>query len=341
MNVTVIGGGTGSTVVLEGLKEYRDLNLSVIVGMMDDGGSNAVVRDEFGLLPLSDIRKSIVALADSGNDDMLRKLFTYRFSEGENIKGHTMGNLLMIAMTEIMGSEVEAIEMFRVMFNIRGNIFPVTLDDVRLVAEYGDGSKVVGEHLIDEMKEDKKIAMFYLDSKAEIYPGAKECIEDSEYIILGPGDLFTTMLPNLLVDGVSSALKKSKGKIIYISNLMTKVGQTRHRSHKQIVELIEGYIGKKIDYVLINKGRIPEEAYKRYIADGESLIVEDIENGQKRKIIRTDLVANDVIKKDKGDKLVRSLIRHDSKKVARELYKIFNDSPVRRFLKRVFSQYID
>lgn len=122
---------------------------------------------------------------------------------------------------------------------------------------------------------------------------------------------------------------------------MTKIGQTRHRSHKQIVELIEGYIGRKIDYILINNGRIPEEAYKRYVADGESLIIDDLEKTKKRKIIYADLVANDVIKKDKGDKLVRSLIRHDSKKLAKELYKIFNDSSIRRFLKGVFSQYID
>ncbi len=341
MNITVIGGGTGSTVVLEGLKEYRDLNLSVIVGMMDDGGSNAVVRDEFGLLPLSDIRKSIMALADSESNDMLRKLFTYRFSEGENIKGHTMGNLLMIAMTEIMGSEVEAIEMFKIMFNIRGNIYPVTLDNVRLVAEYGDGTKVVGEHLIDEIEEDKKIKKFYLDSKASIYSEAQKCIEDSEYIILGPGDLFTTMLPNLLVDGVSKALKTSKGKIVYISNLMTRLGQTRHRTQKEIINLIEGYIGRNIDYVLINNGRLPQEAFKRYIAEGENLIIDDIEYDKTKKIIRTDLVANDVINREKGDTLRRSLIRHDSKKLAKELYKIFNDSPFRRFLKRVFSQYID
>lgn len=341
MNITVIGGGTGSSVVLEGLKKYRDLNLSVIVGMMDDGGSNAVVRDEFGLLPLSDIRKSIVALEDSGNNEILRKLFTYRFSEGENIKGHTMGNLLMIAMTEIMGSEIEAIEMFRVMFNIRGNILPVTLDDARLVAEYGDGTKVVGEHLIDEVKEDKKIVKFYLDSKAKIYHQAKECIENSEYIILGPGDLYTTLLPNLLVDGILKAFRKSKGKIIFISNLMTKIGQTRHRSHMQIIELVEQYIGKKIDYVFINNGRIPEEAFKRYVSEGENLIIDDTKNGQGRKVIRADLVANNVVKKDKGDVLIRSLIRHDSNKIAKELYKIFNDSSVKRFLKRLFSVYID
>ena len=124
MNILLIGGGTGSTVVLEGLKKHRDLDLSVIVGMMDDGGSNAVVRDEFGLLPLSDIRKTLLALYDSGNNEVLRKLFLYRFSTGEGIKGHTLGNLLMVAMTDILGGEVEAIAMFKTMFGINGDVIP-------------------------------------------------------------------------------------------------------------------------------------------------------------------------------------------------------------------------
>ena len=143
MKITVIGGGTGSTTVLEGLKKKKDLDLNVIVGMMDDGGSNAVVRDEFGLLPLSDLRKSIIALSQENENQMLRNLFTYRFSQGNGLKGHTLGNLLMIAMTEITGSEVEAIEMFKYFFSVTGNIIPVTLDKVHLVAEYDDGSKVV------------------------------------------------------------------------------------------------------------------------------------------------------------------------------------------------------
>jgi len=119
---------------------------------MDDGGSNAVVRDEFGLLPLSDVRKSIIALADSQSNEVLRDLFTYRFHNSQSMEGHTLGNLLMIAMTDIMGSEVGAIEMFKNMFSVRGDIIPVTLDSVRLVAEYDDGSKIVGEHYIDEPK---------------------------------------------------------------------------------------------------------------------------------------------------------------------------------------------
>ena len=322
MKITVIGGGTGSTTVLEGLKKKKDLDLNVIVGMMDDGGSKAVVRDEFGLLPLSDLRKSIIALSQENENQMLRNLFTYRFSQGNGLKGHTLGNLLMIAMTEITGSEVEAIEMFKYFFSVTGNIIPVTLDKVRLVAEYDDGSKVVGEHLIDEPEDDKKIVKFYFDNKAQAYQGAVDTIMSSDYIIIGPGDLYTTTLANIIVDGIPQALQKTKAKLIFISNLMSKKGQTRGLTLESMLSLVEGYIGRKFDYVLINNGRIPQKAYKRYIKQGEHIFKDDIKkNG--REIIRADLVANSVIKKDKGDALDRSLVRHDPDKVARELYKIF------------------
>ncbi|HOV17717.1 MAG TPA: YvcK family protein [Candidatus Dojkabacteria bacterium] len=322
MKITVIGGGTGSTTVLEGLKKKKDLDLNVIVGMMDDGGSNAVVRDEFGLLPLSDLRKSIIALSQENENQMLRNLFTYRFSQGNGLKGHTLGNLLMIAMTEITGSEVEAIEMFKYFFSVTGNIIPVTLDKVRLVAEYEDGSKVVGEHLIDEPEDDKKIVKFYFDNKAQAYQGAVDTIMSSDYIIIGPGDLYTTTLANIIVDGIPQALQKTKAKLIFISNLMSKKGQTRGLTLESMLSLVEGYIGRKFDYVLVNNGRIPEKAYQRYIKQGEHIFKDDIKkNG--REVIRADLVANSVIKKDKGDTLDRSLVRHDPDKVANELYKIF------------------
>ncbi|HNR29044.1 MAG TPA: YvcK family protein [Candidatus Dojkabacteria bacterium] len=322
MKITVIGGGTGSTTVLEGLKKKKDLDLNVIVGMMDDGGSNAVVRDEFGLLPLSDLRKSIIALSQENENQMLRNLFTYRFSQGNGLKGHTLGNLLMIAMTEITGSEVEAIEMFKYFFSVTGNIIPVTLDKVRLVAEYDDGSKVVGEHLIDEPEDDKKIVKFYFDNKAQAYQGAVDTIMSSDYIIIGPGDLYTTTLANIIVEGIPQALQETKAKLIFISNLMSKKGQTRGLTLESMLSLVEGYIGRKFDYVLVNNGRIPEKAYQRYIKQGEHIFKDDIKkNG--REVIRADLVANSVIKKDKGDTLDRSLVRHDPDKVANELYKIF------------------
>jgi len=323
MKITVIGGGTGSTTVLEGLKKKNDLDLNVIVGMMDDGGSNAVVRDEFGLLPLSDLRKSIIALSQENQDQMLRNLFTYRFSQGNGLKGHTLGNLLMIAMTELTGSEIEAIEMFKYFFSVTGNILPVTVDKVYLIAEYDDGSKVVGEHLIDEPEEDKKIVKFYFDGEAHAYEGAVDAILSSDFIIIGPGDLYTTTLANIIVDGIPQALQKTKAKLIFISNLMSKIGQTRGLTLESMLSLVEGYIGRKFDYVLVNNGRIPQSAYNRYIQQGEHIFKDDLKDDDTRKIIRADLVANSVIKKDKGDTLDRSLVRHDPDKIANELYRIF------------------
>lgn len=339
MKITVIGGGTGTSTVLEGLKRYRDLNLSVIVGMMDDGGSNAVVRDEFGLLPFSDLRKSIIALSDENEGNILRKLFTYRFSQGEGLKGHTLGNLLMIAMTDITGNEVDAIEMFRYLFNVSGEILPVTLDRVKLVAQYTDGSKVVGEHLIDEPKEDLIIDRLYLDGKAKAYEGTVEKISNSDFIIVGPGDLYTTTLANIVVEGISDALQKSKAKLIFIPNLVSKIGQTRGLTQKSMLEIVEGYIGRKFDYVLVNSGRIPQSAYKRYIEDGESIFKDDLGDGNGRFISREDLVANSVIKKEKGDELVRSLVRHDSRKLGKQLYSIFRGGKVKRVLHSFLSLY--
>jgi uncharacterized cofD-like protein len=343
MNIVLIGGGTGSTVVLEGLKKYKELNLKVIVSMMDDGGSNAVVRDEFGLLPLSDVRKSIIALADTQSNEVLRELFTYRFHDSQSMEGHTLGNLLMIAMTDIMGSEVGAIEMFKNMFSVRGDIIPVTLDSVRLVAEYDDGTKVVGEHYIDEPKKHKEIINFYLDSNAKAFEGALKAIKSADYIILGPGDLYTTILPNLLVDDITEEIRKSKGKLIHITNLMSKIGQTRNKTQKEILDILEGYIGKKVDYVLVNNGRIPKEAYERYIKDGEHILQDNLHDGDGRLIIRKDLVASGPIKKQKGDYLKRSLIRHDSEKLRKQLHAIFNKNKngIHRILNSFLGYYKD
>lgn len=322
MNITVIGGGTGSSTVLEGLKSKKDLSLKVIVGMMDDGGSNAIVRDEFGLLPLSDLRKSIIALSEENENQILRNLFTYRFSQGDGLKGHTLGNLLMIAMTDIAGSEVNAIEMFKYLFSVSGEIYPVTLDKVRLVAEYTNGEKLTGEHLIDEPKEDRKIKKFYFDGKAKAYEGAVKAVLSSDYIIFGPGDLYTTTLPNLIVEGMPEALQKSRGKLIFISNLMSKIGQTRGLTIEDMLKILEDSIGRKFDYVLINNGEIPQKAYQKYIEKGEHLFIDDVK-GTDRIVIRADLIANSLLKKDKGDTLDRSLVRHDPEKLGNELYKIF------------------
>lgn len=342
MNILLIGGGTGSTVVLEGLKKRKDLNLSVIVGMVDDGGSNAVVRDEFGLLPLSDIRKSLLALYDSGNNEVLRKLFLYRFATGEGIKGHTLGNLLMVAMTDILGSEIEAIAMFKTIFGINGDVIPVTLDQSKLVAKYDDGSVVEGEHLIDEPEDEKLITEIFLKPEAKATDDAIKAIAKADYIILGPGDIFTTTLTNIIVKGIGKAILESKAKIIYITNLTSKKGQTTGRTQQDCLNIVEKYIGRDVDYALINNGILPEKIYKRYIEKGQFVIKDDIvDEDVTCKVIRSDFVATKPIKKDKGDELERSLIRHDSDKLSRELYKIFTSDrlQIANLLRTFFSYY--
>jgi uncharacterized cofD-like protein len=215
------------------------------------------------------------------------------------------------------------------------------LNDVRLVAEYNDGSTVKGEHYIDEPEKDITIVKFGLDGTAKAYPRALEVISNANYIVLGPGDLYTTLLPNLLVDGVKKAIRRSKAKVIYISNLMTKIGQTRHKSLKEIVNIVENSIGKKLSYILINNGKIPKEAYQRYVADGENLIQNNLTERKGRVLICDDLVANNDIKKEKGDVLKRSLVRHDSLKLGKALYRIFNKGPLSRFFSNIFAQYVD
>jgi uncharacterized cofD-like protein len=201
--VVVIGGGTGTVPVLTGLKNSNNIEISVIVSMTDDGGSNRVIRDEFGLLPLSDLRKSIIALSNKGNG-LFRQLFTYRFDKGKGFRGHTLGNIMMMALSDITGSEIGAIDASCKLFDVVGNVIPVTLDSVRLVAEYEDGKKVCGESRIDEpdCERNERIDEFYLKPKASANPVAIKAIKNADFIIVGPGDLYTSTLANIVVDGL-------------------------------------------------------------------------------------------------------------------------------------------
>ncbi len=328
MKIACIGGGTGTTAVLKGLKEYSDIELSIIVTMMDDGGSNAIVRDEFGILPLSDVRKSILALASTNKNEILRQLFTYRFAKGNGISGHTLGNLIMIALTDITGSEKEAIQQSANIFSAKGKILPVTFTHTRLVANYDDGEVLLGEHNIDDSTNLTRIKKLSLNTNAKANPDVLKAIKEADYIIVGPGDIYTSILPNILVDGVSKAISKSKGKLIYISNLMSKKGETRGMTHFDLLKEIEKYCNRKMDYVLINNSKIPRSLLKKYLDDGEHPFIDDIDNTKKedRKILRADLISTEKIKKEKGDTLKRSYIRHDPEKLGKELYYIFRRS---------------
>lgn len=322
--VVVIGGGTGTVSILNGIKKYKDLDISVIVSMTDDGGrSNAMIRDEFGVLPLSDIRKSLIALAKHGNSTF-RELFTYRFSKGTDLKSHTLGNLIMLALTEITGSEVEAVKACERIFQVLGHVIPVTTDDVRLVAKYSDGSIVKGEHWIDEplkFNEELKIEELMTDPDADANPEAIEAIKSADFIVAGPGDLFTSTIANIIIDGIPDVLSKAKGKYVFVSNLMTKMGQTHWMKHSDLVKEIGKYSNRMPDLVLLNNQEIPKDILRRYEEDREFVIEDDIDDKKVDYIVlRRELIGDRIIKRKAGDDLKRSLVRHDSDTLAKVLY---------------------
>lgn len=320
--IVCIGGGTGTFVVLRGLKNFP-IQLSAIVAMSDSGGSNKRIRDEFGLLPTSDIRQCLVALSEeNGGVGILRKLFMYRFEKGEGISGMTFGNLFMAALSDILGSQKEAIAQTHKILRIKGTIIPVSFTDTNLFATYEDGSTLTEEHLIDEPHHDGrlKITDISLRPEAAANPEAIRAIVDADLIVLGPGDLYTSLLPNFLVNGIPQALAKTRAKSVYIINLMTKYGQTYGFTAMDHVRKVEQYVGR-VDTVIINTSPFPANALILYAKYHEQPVIDDIPSGV-HTAIRGDFINSEMIKKSKSDTLVRSLIRHDSRKLAAAIVRL-------------------
>lgn len=319
--VLCIGGGTGTFVVLRGLKKYP-YRLSAIVPISDSGGSNKRIRDEFGLLPTSDIRQCFVALSDeNGGIGLLRKLFMYRYEKGKGISGMTFGNLFMAALSDILGSQEEAIRQTGKVLRIHGSVIPVSLSKTDLVAEYENGEFITEEHFIDEPPHDGTIPIrsIRLNPPVEANSEALTAIRDAHLIIIGPGDLYTSIIPNLLVDGMSQALRRSKGKIVYIMNLMTKFGQTYNYTAHDHVSAIEKFIGSAIDFIIVNTKKPSQKALRMYKKQCESPVADDLRSDSHYEVFRSPLISNTIIDTSASDILVRSLIRHDSDLLAKVL----------------------
>lgn len=324
--VVVIGGGTGTYTILTGLKKYKNLDISVIVSMTDTGGSNRVIRDEFGLLPTSDIRQCIVALASNNSHKILRQLFNYRYTHGTGISGMTFGNLFMAALTDILKSQKDAIEETCKILDVQGRIIPVTFDDCQLVATYDNDVQVLGEHFIDEPS---KRTIFHKITSLEVFPKARpnkealETIKTADLIILGPGDLYTSVLCNVVVPGIAKAIKESHAKKLFVMNIMTRFGQTDGFGAHDHLNEIEKYLGgSHIDYCLVNKNGISKKALHWYKENDAIPVKDDLKGTQGLKVVRKDFVANKEYQKSKSDKLVRSLIRHDSDKLAKAVVEL-------------------
>ena len=320
-NIVCIGGGTGTFVALKGLK-HTPHHLTAIVAMSDSGGSNKRIRDEFGLLPTSDIRQCLVALSnENGGAGVLRKLFMYRFEKGEGLAGMTFGNLFMAALSDILGSQAEAIRQTANVLRIHGQVIPVTLTNTNLYATYENGKVLREEHLIDEPPHDGtlKITKVYLQPNASANPEALRAISQADLIVLGPGDLYTSLIPNLLVSGISEAIMKSRATKVYVLNLMTKFGQTYNFTAADHLKILNEYLVGHVDAVVVNDTPLSKSARAVYAKYHEVPVVNDLRATKRMKVLRCDVASRQIATKAKSDILVRSLIRHDSKRLAKAL----------------------
>jgi len=282
--VVIIGGGKGLSNILSGLKEFTS-NITSIVSTFDDGGSTGKLMEEMDILPPGDIRRSIIALSSS--EPSMEKLLGYRFQDGK-INNHSLGNLIIVAMTEIMGGFAPAIQKLSSIFNVKGKILPVSLDKAKLCAGLENGEIVVGEDNIRPrvLESKSRIKQIFLkDTEATPAPGVLEAINEADIVVLGPGSLYTSVICNLLVNGVGKAIIQSKAKKIMIANLMNEPGETLGYTLAKHVNEVERYLGKHVlDYVLANSGEITEDMMYDFNQGASTPVVVDLENIQNRTI---------------------------------------------------------
>jgi uncharacterized cofD-like protein len=257
-----VGGGTGLSTLLTGLKQ-RTSNITAIVTVADEGGSSGRLREEFGVLPPGDIRNCLVALSDS--EDLLGALFQFRFKEGEGLRGHSFGNLFITALSKVTGDFAKAISESSKVLAIRGNVFPATLQRVRLVAKRLNGRDTVGEEHIREERESPIDRLLLDPGDCSATQESIEAIRQADAIILGPGSLYTSVMPNLLIKGIEEEIRRSKAKKIYVCNVMTEGGETDNFSASDHVGAIVKHTGPGIiDYCVANVSKIPSDLYERY-----------------------------------------------------------------------------
>ena len=307
--IVAVGGGTGLSMLLRGIKNITN-NVTAVVTVGDDGGSSGRLREEMGVLPPGDIRNCIAALAD--DEDLVTKLFQYRFRNGEGLEGHSFGNLFLTALCSITGDIVRAVKESSNVLSIRGRVLPSTLDDMKLVAEMEDGRIIHGESNIPEAH--GKIKRLFTDPQnCHALADVISAIREAELIILGPGSLYTSVIPNLLIQEISHEIAKSNAKKIYVCNIMTQPGETDGYSVCDHVNAIMKHAGSKkvIDAVLVNDF-MPSNLAKKYEMAGSYPVKLDLDNLKK---LGVKLVTRKLIEDSK-----EGLVRHSSNRVARAIY---------------------
>jgi len=300
-----IGGGTGLSTLLEGLK-HRTNNLTAIVTVTDDGGSSGRLRKDLNIPPPGDIRNCIVSLAESNS--LMSELFQYRFSGKSDLSGHSFGNLYIAVMAAITGSFTRGILETSRILAIKGKVLPSTLENVVLGARFKNGNRILGQtkiigyhHPIDEV--------FLVPSNPHAYSEVLKACKEADLIIIGPGSLFSSIIPNLLVKGITEAIKESEAKKIYICNIMTQPGETDNFTVSDHLFMVEKYLGCNIDYLVINTGKISENLIRKHTRENSFVVTDDSSS----MINRTGIIREDVVSK-------KDYARHDPEKISRVVF---------------------
>jgi uncharacterized cofD-like protein len=317
--VVTIGGGTGQFALLSGLRDLEGIEITAVVSMADSGGSTGRLRDELGILPPGDVLKCILAL--SPYHSIARTILLKRFTSDIKLKGHNAGNLLLTMLSHYAGSFPAGIQALVEILNVRGKILPVTIDKATLVAELSDGERIYGQAAINvpQGARREKIQDIFLvphhTGSISVYPPVIEALRFADHIVIGPGDLFTSIIPNLIVPGVGEALKETKAKILYVVNIMTKFGETDHFTGHDFVHKIEECIGRRLDGVICNTGKPDEGLLAQYEAEQAQFV--EIEKHAPcwgdRMIYTADLLDT-----------AGGIVRHDSEKLARLIMEIIS-----------------
>ncbi|MCK9861606.1 YvcK family protein [Paenibacillus sp. ATY16] len=315
--IVVVGGGTGLSVMLRGLKE-KPLDITAIVTVADDGGSSGVLRNELQIPPPGDIRNVIMALADA--EPLLTEVLQYRFSSGTGLAGHSLGNLMLAAMTDIAGDFVTGVRELSKVLAVRGRVLPAAGRAIVLKAEMADGTVVVGESMIP--KAGKKIKRVFVEpDNVEPLPEAIEAIEQADAILIGPGSLYTSIIPNLLVPKLAKAIVESTAVKLFVCNVMTQPGETDGYSVSDHLKAVQEHIGHKLfDYVLVNDGEISPEVAEKYAEMGSTQVELDIDEINR---LGYEIISDRLV-------LYRTFLRHDAERLSHHIYKLVENWMLRK-----------
>lgn len=305
--VVVLGGGTGMSTLLKGLKKFP-IDITAIVSVCDDGKSTGRLREEFNTPAVGDIRRVLISLSET--EPLVEQLFNYRFNTTSDLDGHTVGNLLLTAMSEITGNISSGLESLGYVLNLKGKVLPLTEDNVKLIGEMKDGKIIKGEHNITEYNgEIKKV---YYESEPNICKEAIKKIKEADLIILSMGSLYTSIIPNLLSNKMLDEIDKSKAKIMYVCNMMTQPGETDNYKVSDHINTLNEYLkNKKVEVVLVNNGIIPDIIKTKYeTLEQKDQVIIDKENINNK----IDIISNNYVT------IESEIIRHDVVKVALDIF---------------------